>query len=110
MPGMPLVQPSMRLPSSRANEAAWPRLYDESKIFPVEQDTPMYWTVISSPRAAGVPEPTVRSSEVSDAGGSPTGTGTSGAPAGSVSSNATHGLPSADSRAAAVVVDDVVAA
>ena len=39
-------------------------------------------------------------------GGGPTGTGTSGAPLGRVSENATQGLPAAEGRGAVVVVDD----
>src|SRR6478752_4565975 len=57
-----------------------------------------------SPTAAGVPVPTTRSSVASAVGGSPTGIGTSGAPAGSVSSSATQGLPAADSSGWVVLV------
>src|SRR6478735_6951179 len=62
---------------------------------------------MSSPTAAGVPEPTTRSWLVSSVGGAPTGTGTSGAPGGRVSSKATHGWPATEARAGAVEVVEV---
>ena len=39
MPGIPWVQPGIT--SLSANVAGSPRLYDESKIAPVEHETPM---------------------------------------------------------------------
>src|SRR5262252_6500696 len=50
-----------------------------------------------------VPVPTFKSLVTSLSGGGPTGTGTFGAPFGKGPFIATHGLPFADARAAAVV-------
>src|SRR5262245_38132469 len=89
IPGMPSCQPLITPLSEKV--AGWPREYDESKILPVEQDTPMYWTVTLAPLATSAPVPTTRSLVTRAVGGGPTTTGTAGAPFGRGSATATQG-------------------
>jgi hypothetical protein len=91
----------------RGKVIGFPLAHEESKIFPVEQHPPMYYTVTESPATTGVPVPVMRSSTTSDVGTSPTGMVTSGAPAGSVSLNATHGFPAAEGSVSAETVVEV---
>ena len=68
----------------------------------------MYCTVTVSPAVTGVPEPFLRSTTCNDVGGGPIGMSTLGAPAGSGSASATHGLPAADAIVEVVLVAIVV--